>query len=397
MKAWVLLVLSLVFSLIASAVFAEWTVTYLHPTGYTSSWGYGVSDGQQVGYVTVGYHDHASLWTGSAGSWIDLHPAGYNSSIVTSISRGQQAGMAYLSGVNSPHASIWTGSAGSWIDLMPAGCSQSNAWGVSFGQQVGNASGSATGSRTHASLWNGTAASWVDLHPAGFNTSSAYATHNGQQVGYASNSLDHEHAGLWAGTAGSWVDLHPAGGYDNSHAFGVSGGQQGGVAHINGNGHAGIWNGTAASWVDLHPAGASSSGIRAVSYGRQVGSANSHAAIWSGTADSWFDLHSLLGTDYWLSCAYGVEVTDSDIWVAGYAYNSDAKRNDAILWHNVIPEPSSLLILGSGLLALAGMIRIRQGYGGQVVHEGERHPQIRDFVRPYAVSILSIPVSFPSP
>ena len=28
--------------------------------------------------------------------------------------------------------------------------------------------------------------------------------------------------------------------------------------------------------------------------------------------------------------------------------------SEAILWHNVIPEPSSLLALGAGLLALGG-------------------------------------------
>jgi hypothetical protein len=33
---------------------------------------------------------------------------------------------------------------------------------------------------------------------------------------------------------------------------------------------------------------------------------------------------------------------------------------EAILWHNVFPEPSSLLALGAGLLALTGVVRKRR-------------------------------------
>ena len=45
-----------------------WTVVNLHPAGTGSSYAYGVSGGQQVGYATVGGVWRASLWTGTAAS-----------------------------------------------------------------------------------------------------------------------------------------------------------------------------------------------------------------------------------------------------------------------------------------------------------------------------------------
>lgn len=121
--------------------------------------------------------------------------------------------------------------------------------------------------------------------------------------------------------------------------------------------------GTAASWVDLHPTGASESRAWAVSGGRQVGWAtfggNYHVSLWSGTAASRVDLHALLPGDYTLSCAKGIEVSGEDIWVTGYAYNSPLNGDEAMLWHYVIPDPSSLLALAFGLPVLAFALRRR--------------------------------------
>ena len=49
---------------------ADWTVANLHPAGATSSWALGIDAGQQVGAANVGGVDHASLWSGSAASWV---------------------------------------------------------------------------------------------------------------------------------------------------------------------------------------------------------------------------------------------------------------------------------------------------------------------------------------
>ena len=143
-------------------------------------------------------------------------------------------------------ASLWSGTAASWIDLNPTGSTLSNLNAVDVGQQVGSVRIS---NIDRASLWTGTAASWVSLNPAEASSSSALGVSGGQQVGFA--FIGTSHAGFWTGTAASWVDLHPAGA-TSSKANGVNGGQQVGIAVVGGRNHASIWSGTAASWVDLH-------------------------------------------------------------------------------------------------------------------------------------------------
>jgi hypothetical protein len=245
------------------------------------------------------------------------------------------------------------------VDLNPFGYHGSCAYGVSDGQQVGFAISFA--GYWSAGLWYGTAASYVNLNP-GVIQSEAFGVSDGQQVGWADIGGD-AHASLWSGTAASWVDLNPAES-TYSVAYGVCDGQQVGYALIASQTHAGLWSGTAESWLDLSPAGSTQSKAGGVSNGRQVGYANiggyDHAGLWSGTADSWMDLHKFLPANYISSQARGIEVSGNDVWVAGYAHNNTLNRDEAILWHNVIPEPSSLLALGTGLLALGGMIR-RQG------------------------------------
>lgn len=57
----------------------DWTVVELDP-GTGESWAWGTTATQQVGYVTCAGNpcsaQHASLWSGSAASWVDLHPTG---------------------------------------------------------------------------------------------------------------------------------------------------------------------------------------------------------------------------------------------------------------------------------------------------------------------------------
>jgi MYXO-CTERM domain-containing protein len=146
----------------------------------------------------------------------------------------------------STRASLWSGTAASWVDLGPAGSWDSYASAISGGQQVGYAD---MGGVLRASLWSGTAASWVDLHPVGAEGSHAGAIRGGQQAGSVQfDGMDH--ASLWTGTAASWVDLHPAGA-TYSGVSAISGGQQVGTAYVGGVRRASLWNGTAASWVDL--------------------------------------------------------------------------------------------------------------------------------------------------
>jgi len=84
--------------MVGGSAFAGWTVVNLHPAGATYSEAWGVSGGQQVGEAD----GHAGLWSGTAGSWVDLHallPAGvyYESSAQSvDVSAGETWVAGYL-------------------------------------------------------------------------------------------------------------------------------------------------------------------------------------------------------------------------------------------------------------------------------------------------------------
>ncbi|MDO8587337.1 MAG: hypothetical protein Q7T82_09880 [Armatimonadota bacterium] len=314
----------------------------LDPIGSGSS-GRGVSGGQQAGYATVDAHglpglqEHAVLWNGSAASWVDLDPFAYPSGMsdtwssrVYGVGGGQQVGCAYVDGfpVSSPHASLWSGTAASWVDLHPSpGFGSSGAWGVSGGQQVGYFDGPPFW-YLHAALWSGTAASWIDLNPAWSYGSSACGVGGGQQVGgvglgnHREDGNNVSHASLWSGSAASFVDLDQGGPPPNyinrlspypyawnSGAYGVSGGYQAGAQEF---------EQAPDEWVP-------------------------HAGMWSGTAASWVDLHTFLPSGYSESYAYGIETSPAspgEVWVVGWAHNTSLNQQQAILWHGTnIPPP----------------------------------------------------------
>jgi hypothetical protein len=304
----------------AGAAHAQWTVISLHPAGATESRAMGVSGGQQVGYAVINGVVLASLWGGSAASWVDLSPAGATNSYAVGVSAGQQVGQATVGGVD--RASLWTGTAGSWVDLNPPS-SISYARAIQGGHQAGDINNTAC-------LWSGTASSRVSLHPAGAEVSHVYAVSGARQVGNAVfNSVPH--AGLWNSTAGSWVDLNPAAATSGSIAYGMDSAQQVGIAWANGNWHASLWSGTAASWVDLSPAGGGFSQVNAVDAGQQVGFAG-HACLWSGTAASRVDLQAALPPGFTTSYAQGIWHDAALTYVVGYAYNTTTSRYEALMW-----------------------------------------------------------------
>ncbi len=145
-----------------------------------------MGEGQQVGEAKVGGVNGASLWSGTAASWVSLSPAGTSDSVAKGVGGGQQVGSAVVGGRN--HASLWSGTAASWVDLNPAGVRESFAGGVGGGQQVGWVGWSEPEGYAHASLWSGTASSWVDLHaflPANFLSSTALGVWNDGNFTYA--------------------------------------------------------------------------------------------------------------------------------------------------------------------------------------------------------------------
>ncbi len=108
----------------------------LNPVGVSGAEAYGVSDGQQVGYIydSASSNYHAALWRGTAASWVDLNPAGATVSYALGVHSNQQVGYARVAGIT--RASLWSGTAASWVDLnvfLPANYSGSAARGIWHG------------------------------------------------------------------------------------------------------------------------------------------------------------------------------------------------------------------------------------------------------------------------
>jgi hypothetical protein len=119
---------------------------------------YGTNGSNQARFAVVDGSYRASLWSGTAASWVDLNPVGSTDSVVSAIVGDQQAGYAWIGG---QRASLWSGTADSWVDLQPPGVfGSSQVRGASGGLQVGTVF---VNDQYRASLWSGTAASWVDL------------------------------------------------------------------------------------------------------------------------------------------------------------------------------------------------------------------------------------------
>lgn len=85
---------------------AQWTFTDLHPAGAAISSATDISDGQQVGWATFGGERHASLWSGTAASWVSLLPAGEYHAHAMGVGEGQQVGASSVA--TQFHAGIWT-------------------------------------------------------------------------------------------------------------------------------------------------------------------------------------------------------------------------------------------------------------------------------------------------
>ncbi len=345
----------------APQVGAQWAVINLHPVGPFDSYALSVQDGMQVGYVRqpVTFLSHASLWGGSAASWVDLHPPGATESVANAVSGGQQFGWICCFLPPPPggdvvnHAAMWSGSAASWSDLSPV-----NTFGEiagSFGsQQVGTSN---FGNDTHAGIWSGTSASWLDLHPASTLFSVGLDTDGTQQVGYA-HVDGNTRASLWTGSAASWVNLHPNTALA-SRAVSVHAGQQGGWASYPIARRAHVWTGTKNSKVDLHPSGASESWVSGVHAGQQVGTVflpvgGERASLWSGTAASWVNLHAFLPPEFIRSEARDIWHSGNTTYVVGYAFNASTQRFEALMWVSPPPE-SAWTNLGSALPGTAGL------------------------------------------
>lgn len=328
-----------------------WTVTDLHPANTLQSIAWSVRGGAQAGVLRDNQGiSRASLWTGTAASWVDLHPGVALASGASKTDGTQTVGEVRLfTSSTVDRASLWTGSAASWVDLHPTGADYSLCRGVDQGTQAGTA---AFSGQARASTWTGTAASRVDLHPGVASQSFLYGIRNGVQVGYATvGGVDQ--AGLWTGTAASYVSLH-VGSASATYAWETDGAQQVGRAVVGGSWRASLWSGTAASWVDLTPGFASDAEVTDVENGWQAGWVKvgglDRASVWNGTAASWVDLHD---PNYLETRAYSIWSDANFTYVAGWGVDSTTFITHALLWKQPVPEPGTLLALAAGIGLLA--------------------------------------------
>lgn len=95
---------------------------------------------------------------------VDLHPAGALSSAAVATDGVLQGGWSdwQLQFVET-HATIWNGTAQSFVDLRPSG-GYSRVVGMAPGVQVGEF---VLGGSNRAALWRGTPQSFLDLNPPG--------------------------------------------------------------------------------------------------------------------------------------------------------------------------------------------------------------------------------------
>src|SRR5207253_927827 len=101
----------------------------LHPAGCNGSLAYAAKGGRQVGEgdsTATGGATHALLWSGNAGSAIDLNPTnltGFLYSHALGLGGAQQVGYGVRTGASGNHALLWTGTADSAVDLDPTNLS----------------------------------------------------------------------------------------------------------------------------------------------------------------------------------------------------------------------------------------------------------------------------------
>lgn len=337
--------------LCSSASATTYTATLLHPLGFSTSRGSGISGTSQVGtgfVAPTGNTGHAMIWSGTAASAIDLHPPQFFDRSSASAASGEfqvGAGSYQVSSSTSrTHALLWNGTAASVIDLHPSGYVNSEASDVSGMSQVGDGTvpipGTANSVRSHALLWHGSYSSVIDLHPPNFDDSSALAVDGSSQAGYGkyTGGLTY-HALLWQGTPESVVDLNPAG-FTSSRVADISGGSQvgqGDGAATAGLTHALLWHGTAASAIDLNPPGFRMSygygisGATQVGSGMPTGSDDVHALVWNGTADSAVDLHPYVaGLSSTFTDSIALGISDTGV-IVGNAVDANNKTY-AVLW-----------------------------------------------------------------
>ena len=241
---------------------------------------------------------------------------------------------------------MWSGSAGSVVDLHPAGYSGSIAYGTDGSAQVG--ASAAAVNESHASLWLGTAGSFIDLHPAsGYEWSEAYGIANGIQVGMAENLPV-----IWRGTSTSMIVLPR---YKNGlgGAGAIAGNQIVGVSNAGGTAHALLWDVMTLELTVLGDGRATdTNGSVQVGFAGQFGAEKAKA--WFSVPGTELDLHQYLPPEFVWSRAMGI---DENGTVVGFG-EIQSIGQVPIVW-TPVPEPAAVSVLAVGALYLVTRKRRR--------------------------------------
>jgi len=309
-----------IFGAVSAHASAQWAVTNLHPDGATESRAYATTGDQQVGYARIGGTSRASLWLGSASSWVNL--SGPGESVAYDTSGTHQVGYSLPGG-----AAMWSGTAASILHLQDASTATAISGDLIVGYLRPNF-------EPYPLLWEGTVTPVALPVPGLIGTPTDVS--GDVIVGGPPGT-----AGMWTGTPKSWRSLHPAG-TSGSGAIATTGTQHVGavrVGSLSGESRAALWTGASTSWVSLHPDGnwrhsyaQDIHGSRQAGYATATFGGANHACVWSGTSESWVDLHASLPPEFTDSIATGIWTGPGKTLVVGYGENSATGRTEALLW-----------------------------------------------------------------
>ena len=172
----------------------NYQLVFLDNTNIVEAIPYGYANGQVVAVsLNSSFQNMAAYWNGPSSPVADLTPAtSVNGAQAWGCSANEQVGGYYPS--FSEHAVLWHGTPGSFVDLNPtwANAMSSLAEGTNGTQEVGYTT--LTTFLNHATVWNGTAASAVDIHPASLPDGSSVAMRigsNGAIVGPLFGNFEH--------------------------------------------------------------------------------------------------------------------------------------------------------------------------------------------------------------